>query len=49
MARKIGIGVGDSDGAGRQPGAVFVWSTDDALAYAAVAALIAGLVVAWVR
>ena len=44
MERKIGIGVEGIDG-GLQP-AVFVWSTDDALAYAAVAVLVAGLVVA---
>jgi hypothetical protein len=38
-----------SDGDGLQPGAVFVWNTDDALAYAAVAVLVGGLVAALCR
>jgi hypothetical protein len=47
VARKIGIGEDSNDGIGRQPDVVFVWdAADAALAWAAVAALVAGLVVA---
>ena len=50
MERKAGIGIERIDGDGLAPVAVLNWgSTDDALAYAAVVALVAGLVVAWVH
>ena len=49
MKRKAGTGIERTDGAGLAPGAVSIFSTDDALAYAAVVALVAGLVVAWVH
>ena len=49
MARKVGIGIERIDGDGLAPVAVSNFSTDDALAYAAVVALVAGLVVAWVH